>query len=267
MFLLTLQQLPAYLVIVRALDLITIVVPPALPATLTIGTSFALSRLKKSKIFCISPTRINVAGKLDVVCFDKTGTLTEDGLDVLGVRVVEQGKGVFSELYTAPESLIPEQGAEAEGLEDGEGFTTREAMLKTMATCHSLNSVDGEMIGDPLDVKMFEFTRWRFEEIMKKRQGANGTDGPSNGDAPGSGMVDGVRGAVYPPWAKGGEGLEPDDTSKGWALAICKQFEFVSNLRRASVVVRHFRAKGGYVYVKGAPECMRDICKPETCKS
>jgi cation-transporting ATPase 13A2 len=38
----------------------------------------------------VNGTRVNVGGKLDVVCFDKTGTLTEDGLDVLGVRVVEQ---------------------------------------------------------------------------------------------------------------------------------------------------------------------------------
>lgn len=35
-------------------------------------------------------TRVNVGGKLDVVCFDKTGTLTEDGLDVLGVRTVNR---------------------------------------------------------------------------------------------------------------------------------------------------------------------------------
>lgn len=31
-----------------------------------------------------------MGGKLDVVCFDKTGTLTEDGLDVLGVRIVNR---------------------------------------------------------------------------------------------------------------------------------------------------------------------------------
>lgn len=34
--------------------------------------------------------RVNVGGKLDVMCFDKTGTLTEDGLDVLGVRVIHR---------------------------------------------------------------------------------------------------------------------------------------------------------------------------------
>ncbi|KAI9881364.1 MAG: hypothetical protein M1830_003371 [Pleopsidium flavum] len=50
-------KLAWHLIIVRALDLITIVVPPALPATLTIGTNFALSRLKKMQIFCISPQR------------------------------------------------------------------------------------------------------------------------------------------------------------------------------------------------------------------
>lgn len=56
-FLSYLAQLAWHLIIVRALDLITIVVPPALPATLAIGTNFALSRLKRSQIFCISPQR------------------------------------------------------------------------------------------------------------------------------------------------------------------------------------------------------------------
>ena len=35
-------------------------------------------------------TRVNVGGKLDAICFDKTGTLTEDGLDVLGARIVHR---------------------------------------------------------------------------------------------------------------------------------------------------------------------------------
>jgi cation-transporting ATPase 13A3/4/5 len=40
----------------------------------------------------ISYTRVNVGGKLDVICFDKTGTLTEDGLDVLGARTMSSGQ-------------------------------------------------------------------------------------------------------------------------------------------------------------------------------
>jgi magnesium-transporting ATPase (P-type) len=38
------------------------------------GIGFALHRLRRDQIFCISPQRINFAGKVDVCCFDKTGT-------------------------------------------------------------------------------------------------------------------------------------------------------------------------------------------------
>ena len=74
----------------RSLDLITITVPPALPAAMTIGTVFALSRLKKKKIYCISPPRVNVSGRVNLMVFDKTGTLTEDGLQVFGYRGIEE---------------------------------------------------------------------------------------------------------------------------------------------------------------------------------
>jgi len=67
-------------IINRSLDLITITVPPALPAAMTVGTVFAINRLKKKKIFCISPPRVNVSGRVNLMVFDKTGTLTEEGL-------------------------------------------------------------------------------------------------------------------------------------------------------------------------------------------
>lgn len=66
----------------RSLDLITITVPPALPAAMTCGVVFAINRLKLEKIFCISPMRINLAGRVTTFTFDKTGTLTEDGLSI-----------------------------------------------------------------------------------------------------------------------------------------------------------------------------------------
>ena len=43
--------------ILRAFDVITIVVPPALPAALTVGTVYALNRLRRQRIYCISPQR------------------------------------------------------------------------------------------------------------------------------------------------------------------------------------------------------------------
>lgn len=77
-------------IILKALDIVTIVVPPFLPAAMTIGIIAAESRLKKAQIFCISPSTINTCGAISCVCFDKTGTLTEEGLDLMGVLPAEK---------------------------------------------------------------------------------------------------------------------------------------------------------------------------------
>lgn len=58
-------------IIKRSLDLITIAVPPALPAALTVGIVFAQARMKRSAIYCISPRSINICGSINAVCFDK----------------------------------------------------------------------------------------------------------------------------------------------------------------------------------------------------
>lgn len=239
-----------HLILVRALDLITIVVPPALPATLTIGTNFALSRLKKKDIFCISPQRVNVGGKLDILCFDKTGTLTEDGLDVLGVRVVHRPAMRFSDVHEDAQMLLPGASYEMDPTVD---YRIHQAILYTMATCHSLREVDGELLGDPLDVKMFEFTDWRFEEMGQKA----GDD--DEGAPPGPSAI------ARPPLGFNTRIEEVEghqDTPV--ELGVLKSFEFVSQLRRASVVVGQSGSTGGDVYVKGAPECMNEICDPQT---
>lgn len=66
-----LRGVPANDLVLEALDLITIVIPPALPAAMTVGRFYAQIRLQKNKIFCISPRSINVSGSIDCVCFDK----------------------------------------------------------------------------------------------------------------------------------------------------------------------------------------------------
>ena len=151
-------------ILLRALDLITIVVPPALPATLTIGTTFAIDRLRKSSIFCISPNRVNIAGKVNVLCFDKTGTLTEDGLDVLGVRTIDKAERTFSELH-ATASDMPDEAK------------SKISLLYALATCHSLKLVNDELIGDPLDIKMFDFTGWILDEGQSRPVTAKGATG------------------------------------------------------------------------------------------
>lgn len=63
----------------KSLDILTIVVPPALPSVMTTGLYLAQMRLKKQGIFCINPSAINIAGTLNTVVFDKVGQWTGDG--------------------------------------------------------------------------------------------------------------------------------------------------------------------------------------------
>jgi high-affinity K+ transport system ATPase subunit B len=60
-------------IVVRFFDMITIAVPPALPACLTIATVFSIGRLRRIGIYVTGPHTITLAGQLDIVCFDKTG--------------------------------------------------------------------------------------------------------------------------------------------------------------------------------------------------
>lgn len=69
-------QVPAQTIIIESLDIITITVPPALPAAMTAGIVYAQRRLKRVGIFCISPQRINMCGQLNLVCFDKVEQLS-----------------------------------------------------------------------------------------------------------------------------------------------------------------------------------------------
>lgn len=216
------------IMILRALDIITIVVPPALPATLTIGTTFAINRLKSKLIYCTAPTRVNIGGKLDVVCFDKTGTLTEDGLDVLGVHATKNAEGrkeiIFEEIIDNVGTLV-ERGKQSTQYDVQSGHF----LLGCMASCHSLRLIDNELIGDPLDMKMFEFTNWGYTEEFE------GTSMP----------------VVY-----------ESAGSEAFGYKILKEFEFIAALRRMSVVVEKNNAQ--LVFVKGAPEVMFDICDPTT---
>jgi Cation transport ATPase len=61
----------------ESLDLITIVVPPALPAAMTVGRFYAQNRLRAKNVYCISPRTINVSGSIDCVCFDKVCHFSE----------------------------------------------------------------------------------------------------------------------------------------------------------------------------------------------
>ncbi|GAB1289161.1 Polyamine-transporting ATPase 13A2 [Apodemus speciosus] len=149
-----LNRVPVREIVIRALDLVTVVVPPALPAAMTVCTLYAQSRLRTRGIFCIHPLRINLGGKLRLVCFDKDRHPHGDGLDVMGV-VPLKGQRLLP--------LVPEPRHLPLG-----------PLLRALATCHALSQLHDTPVGDPMDLKMVESTGWILEE------------GTAAGSAPGS---------------------------------------------------------------------------------
>jgi cation-transporting ATPase 13A2 len=167
-----------YTISTRSLDLITTTVPPSLPACLGIGISYALSRLKKWGIICINRERVNLAGRVNMICFDKTGTLTEDHLDIFGFRPTKLDKdGIFnfdnfisncknmqtsSYEYYKQKAENPEIASKRNKNKDLNGF-----FVESLASCHGITRVNGKIIGDPIDVKMFEASGWELNENLE----------------------------------------------------------------------------------------------------
>ncbi|XP_066126419.1 polyamine-transporting ATPase 13A2 isoform X3 [Saccopteryx bilineata] len=224
-FILHRNQVPMNEIVLRALDLVTVVVPPALPAAMTVCTLYAQSRLRSQGVFCIHPLRINLGGKLRLMCFDKTGTLTEDGLDVMGV-VPLQGQAFLP--------LVPEPRRLPTG-----------PLLRALATCHTLSRLQDTPVGDPMDLKMVESTGWVLEE------------GPAADSAFGTQVLAVMRPPVQEPQLQGME--EPPRP-----VSILGRFPFSSALQRMNVVVAWPGAAQPEAYVKGSPELVAGLCNPET---
>ncbi|KAL4630733.1 putative cation-transporting ATPase 13A3 [Arapaima gigas] len=237
------NQVPAKTIIIESLDIITITVPPALPAAMTAGIVYAQRRLKRIGIFCISPQRINICGQINLVCFDKTGTLTEDGLDLWGIHRTENGSFHLSEDSACKEPLVKSQ------------------FVACMATCHSLTKIEGELSGDPLDLKMFEATGWILEEATEEETSLHNRIMPT---------------VVRPPKQLLPEpvvSLEQDvvrystppcPPQSSYEIGIVRQFPFSSALQRMTVVARLLGEKRMDAYLKGAPEVVASLCKKET---
>uniref|UniRef100_I3JWX4 Polyamine-transporting ATPase 13A3 n=1 Tax=Oreochromis niloticus TaxID=8128 RepID=I3JWX4_ORENI len=226
-------------IIIESLDIVTITVPPALPAAMTAGIVYAQRRLKRIGIFCISPQRINMCGQLNVVCFDKTGTLTEDGLDLWGIHRAEDGSFCSPESEAAKDSLV------------------NTTFVACMATCHSLTKIEGELSGDPLDLKMFSATGWILEEPTEEETALHNPIMPT---------------VVRPPKHIAPESHQSNPLTQSMELSelsaceigIVRQFPFSSALQRMSVVVRRLGVKHMDAFLKGAPEVVASLCRQHT---
>ena len=218
--------------IASALDLVSIAVPPALPATMMVGVATAVSRLRKRAIFCIAPNRVNMAGRISRVCFDKTGTLTWDGLTMQGLQPVGPGPthAAFTDEVPADRVVDACNVAAVD--------TAVEALALVMAGCQSLRHLtspggEAQLVGDPLEVVMLQSSGWSLH--------AGAAGGAVNVRSPG-GTLCATQTQVF------------DFNSEHARMAACVS---LTDPRTGAPLDRAAR-----VLIKGSPEAVASLCAP-----
>lgn len=191
----------------------------------------------------------------------QTGTLTEDGLDMWGV-VPKSATNQFQ---------IPIKQIDRLPCDN---------FLFGMVTCHSITVMNGKMMGDPLDLKMFESTGWILEDAQgvpdnqkygllhptvvrqpKRIQAAQEEEtGNESGDSTDCHKMSKRNSSVA-------DLLSDVGLLNGEAIndhGIVREFSFTSNLQRMSVITRRLSEKHFSVYCKGSPEMLQQLCVPQS---
>jgi cation-transporting ATPase 13A3/4/5 len=181
------------------------VLSPLIPVVLTIGHFNASKRLQKLGIFSLNTHAIKLCGKIRVFCFDKTGTITKEGLDYRGcIPVTLDGSSFLHEFDDMTNRLL-------------------NPMMKfALASCHAVGSMEGELVGSEVEVKMFHSTQWKLVE--------------KEGQMP-----------IF---------CSPSGKDQ---LQIIKRFEFDHHRMCMSVVVRHLTTGSLYVFCKGSYENLLSV--------
>ena len=258
-----LETMNAQQIIFKFLDLVTIAIPPSLPAAMNVGISFALDRLKKKNIFCISPPRVIVGGRVNMVCLDKTGTITEDNMEFIGFK--PSSSGVFHPISVNPNN----KDKVIMDIKDGKNFNFA---LDCMATCHSLVYYNNQkkfsaslrditepknnhfnLFGDPMEVKIFQFSEGRFEIFAEQ---------PAC-------LVNSLI-SLDQNLMKNQEDVLFTINRTTSSMNVLKRYDFSSELQRMSVLVKYLDEENRSSYCcfsKGSPEMIKKLSNKDSVPS
>ena len=236
------------------MDIVLTMVPPGLSLSLSIGIEYAQSRLKAKSIVALKGRLINAAGRMKAVFFDKTGTLTinEMKLDSVYFCAEEAGAKALVELGEWQAGL----GAQPQTAEP------QELLLQHFATNHSLAPVQGELLGDPMERELFRFSHSSLP-AQHEESAQPDADAPAH-----------LRKVLFPGASlakksricESGQPIElkPLDASLSRPLFVLSVWDFKPSLQRMSVVVRDSRDAATYVFTKGAPERVLQLCRADS---
>ncbi|EFC37639.1 cation translocating P-type ATPase [Naegleria gruberi] len=208
---------PAGNVFLHILDIITISVPPTLPLAMTTTITFTMRRLGKRKILCTSPLRVNLPGYVKIAVFDKTNTITENEIDVHGI-------------FPSVEGLFHPY---VKGTNISKLFASNSTLVQCLACCNNLSRVGTTFIGDPLDSKLFQTSKWSMQDISESAYGHT----------------------IF---------FESTDQKVEKSYSKLNVFDFKSSVQRMSVVIKNNATGNLHAFAKGSAESVKSISKPSS---
>lgn len=189
------------------------------------------------KVFCIQRDRINKAGSVNILVFDKTGTLTEDHLDIKGFVTTKINKekkfefNDFSENCLNDSNIVIEHFKSKDKNIKNRNKDLLQYYIECLACCHCLTYVKEKLVGDPIDVKMFESVDWILKENTNTgNENANNNSNPL--------VLNYIRPKceedIIVPFNDNYNVEEKLKTR--YEIAIVKRFDFSSKLQRMTVI-------------------------------
>jgi magnesium-transporting ATPase (P-type) len=137
-----------------------------------------------------------------------------------------------------------------------------ELIMQNFATNHSLSLIKGELLGDPMEDELFRFSSSSMTD-QHEESSIMDPDEPVHLRKihfPGSIL------ASKPHIYEFSQAIEMKLKEEGLSrpLFVLSVWDFKSSLQRMSVVVRDPKDGATYVFTKGAPERVVQLCRPES---
>jgi cation-transporting ATPase 13A2 len=153
--------------VMRFTRIIGFALQPGLLMAMVIAIYIIQIRLSRNDISVRNGDKLKEAGRVGVVCFDKTGTLTDDKVQICG--------------YLFEKSDIAEFTDFLENVNEANNANIKQ-ISECIGLCNNLHFVDGKIIGDPIDIEMFNKSLFEIKSIISHDtvrqigEGKNGTN-------------------------------------------------------------------------------------------
>ena len=150
----------------------------------------------------------------------------------------------------------------------------KKLFVECLACCHNITKVNDTLIGDPIDIKLFESIEWKFNNNDSYCATKYNYDElilayvhPKE-----EVHLQNKLNSIYNEYAHNNDENDEHDIDviisniidKHYELGIVRRFESSSSLQRTSTIAKSINDNSYKLFCKGSPEKIRELCEQDT---